>query len=851
MATSPIEQDETQGPPHEGADDAPSVVRGGDVDNEAQSPFKGLGALLEESDEKKIADTVVQMVRDQAPLRKRHRAEWECAKAWVRGVRGVKVRRNLEDVNDVELVVPLGAYDLPPIMDRSDELCEKTVSHLLADPPVPEAEPATDSDSDRDSAEFTTRLLIAEGAESGYNNLAVVRRAERKACVFGSGFVYPCVDPTGGGWRPMEIRALETATTVQDATLDPESGAPVADDDERLETRYVMESGQLTDDSMQAKRQWLPKIKPEVLTGESVVLLPPTCSSIADAVGTVLIRYTPLGKLKGEFPDTVGKLNDDQLRELIGWHPDVIKRPKDGSRDIGRSSGGGDKVPDTALVCTLSLYFTSHYSYPKGAYIVVANPDVAPVLHRQPWAGVVESSDGDVSEECLSVPLAQFRQFDDDVYDDPFGYGLVWKIGPADEARGEIIASWLDYIDRFGHPNMLYPMGSNVDVDAWERRDGSPIYFNPQGQPVQEEIPSFPPDGKEFLDRLTQAQDSASGLEETAQGADSPNVTSGIQAQTVIQQAHVNLATVRANMSDGQERLWRIIAQLIRVFYTIPQTLKYQGEDGAYKRREWSRADLGSTKDIRIARGSFTQQSPEQKQSNLDVRYQAQLIDADEYERLSSSNLRASTGIQDNPHRMRVRQQISAWRENEPEREQLDAAMAAQQQQQMAQQAAAMQMQEAPADPMAQAQPVQAPPMEDPLAKLDPFADMRPVDDEQDVAAIRHRELRRELAGSRFAKAHPMWKDRLVAAYTKARQAAGVATVAEQQQAAAQQAQMQADQAAQQQGAQSKDKSADRDAKAQESDAARQFQAQSQDSKQQHELEREAMRAQGAPLQPA
>ena len=139
-----------------------------------------MGALLEEPDEKKVCESVLQMIRDQAPSRKRRRAEWECAKAWIRGIRGVRVKRGLEDRNDVELIVPLGAYDVPPLMDRCDELLEKVVSHLLADPPVPDAEPATDSDQDRDAAEFTTRLLTIEGAESGFNNLSIVRRAERK-----------------------------------------------------------------------------------------------------------------------------------------------------------------------------------------------------------------------------------------------------------------------------------------------------------------------------------------------------------------------------------------------------------------------------------------------------------------------------------------------------------------------------------------------------------------------------------------------------------------------------------------------------------------------------------------------
>jgi hypothetical protein len=845
----------------------------------SQEPFHGLGALLEQADDKKVADAIVQMVRDQAPARRRRRAEAEVAKAWIRGIRGVRIRRQSEDRNDVMLQIPLGAYDIPPLMDRTDELLEKVVSHLLADPPVPDAEPARDDDQARDASEFTTRLLTIEGSESGWNNLSLVRRAERKAGIYGSGFVYPCIDPTGGGWRPMAVRALATAQTVEDATRDPTNGEPLPEDDERLTTRYVLpnedenQPAALTDDKTQADRQWLPKIRPEVLTAEQVVLLPETCTSVGDAVGCILIRHTPLGKFKGEFADKVSGLSQDQLRELCEWNPEDAKKARPGfvgGKNVNTNVGNGsDNVPDTALVCTLSLYFTSHYAYPKGAYIVIANPAVVPVVHKQTWSGMVElgeepgvSGETATDEEMLMLPLAQFRQIDDDVDDDPLGRGLVWKLGPPDEVRGEIVAAWLDYLDWSNNPNVMLPMGSNVDGADWDRRDGTPLYYNPAGQPVQEQIPPFPSDGKEFFDRATQAQDSASMLEEVAQGVDSPNINSGVQASYTIQQAHVNMAMLRANFADGQERLWRLTTQLYRVFYTIPQILKFQGDDGAYKAREWSRIDLGSTRDVRIARGSFTQQSPEQKQAMLDQRAAAQLIDREEYERLSASNIRPAIGFQDNPHRMRVRRQISAWRDGPP----ADFAQQyANYQTQVAQyQATAQQAQmaDAQAQQLAASTGQQPPPPTDagqpPVDTLNPFADVRPVDDEQDVARIRWLDLRREMSSAGFAKRPPEWQQYLVDAYTRARQAAGVSTIAEQQQAAQAQQQQQTQMVQQEQASKAAEAQADRevaqsneDAKRGDAESQRAFEADQSAEERQHETELTAMQAQGAPIQGA
>jgi hypothetical protein len=806
----------------------------GETVDQPQSPFAGLGALLEEQDSKKIVDTIVDMIREQGPARKRRRAEWECNKLWLKGVRGARVRRQSEDRNDVELVVPLGAYDLPPVMDRCDELLEKFVSHLLSDPPLPDAEPASDSDTDRDAAEFTTRLLTVEGAESGYNNLGLLRRATRKAGVYDSAFVVISIDPTGNGWQPMEIRALPTAKTVQDATIDPMTGIPVADNDERLTTRYVRDDQSLTDSSSEAQRQWLPRLCGEVLTGENVGLLPETCSGIADATGVFIVRYTPLSKLKAQFPEQLKDADDDTLRKLIDWRPEDTEHAKKAflrKQHIDRTGDG--KISDSALCCTISLYFASHFAYPKGAYICAAGGDM--VLHKQPWSGMVETEPGKVSEEMLMLPVAQERHLDDDVDDDPYGKGLMRKIGPADDVRGETILAYLDYMDRFSHPQMFLPVGSIIQPGEALSRDDTPILFNPQGKPEWEDVPNFPSDAKEMLDRATAYQDSAIGLEETAQGGEAPNVTSGIQAQIVVQQAHANMSTARQNLADCQTRLWRIVAQQLRVFYTIPQKLKYQGDDGAYKEREWTRVDLGSTRDIDIARGSFTQKSPEQKQQQLDQRLMARLIDPEEHERLSAGNIKAILGYQDNPHRMRVRRQIAAWRSGPgPDFQQKQAQYQATYQQW---QAAAQQAQ------LAGQQPPPAPP--DPATPFDP----RSVDAEQDVARVRWLELRREIAGTYYTRCDPVWRQKIDAAYEAARKAAGIMTLQEQQQAQAAQAQAQEKQALQQAAMKERAAGARQASQqthdANESDAQRAFSREQETARAELERERAAMNAQG------
>lgn len=749
---------------------APSVGQGLVAQGYAN---QDLGPLFDLPDDRSRCLAIAQLVKDQGRTRKRRRVEWECYKLWIRGVRGVYVKRNPEDRNQVELQIPLGAADLPPVLDRADELLEKFVAHLLSDPPVPDAEPASDEDDDRDAAEFTTRVLTSEGAESGYNNLGVVRRACRKAGVFGSGFVYAYVDPTGGGWQPMQVRCHPLAQTVDQALIDPQTGQRITSD-VGLVTKYVAEDGSLTSQKGKAKRQWRPKVRCDVLTGEHVVLVPETCSGINDADAVVLIRWTPWSTLQSMFPDTLSGLTTDQIRMLAGWNPEGSEGTMPGFVQQARGGtpiGTTDSVPGSTLIPTLSYYQRSGGQYPKGCYMVAAHPEVAPILHAQPWCGMVEPSPGQLDEECLDLPIAQFRQLDDDLDDDPMGYGLIRKIGPADEVRGQIIMAFLEYLDQFLSPNTYIPMGSIIDADDFAARDGRVLYFNPQGKPEIEQVPAFPADGKEMLDRATNAQDSAVMLQETVQGGEVASVTSGAQVDAIAQLAHQNMATTRANTADGQERLWRIVAQLIRVFYTVPMQMQYEGEGGQYKAREWSRVDLGATRNIKIAAGSFTQQTPAAKQQQYDQRFQQQLIDKDEYDRLSASNISPLLGTQDNPHRVRAQRQVAAWNDGPPDDWQPPQAQRT-----------------VGPDGTPQIQPAQDP--------ANPFLDVRPVDQEQQVAAIWWHELNRAMSGPawlRFAQ-YPQWRQYLVDRYEQARQWAGIQTLAEQQQAqqAAQQAQMQA-----------------------------------------------------------
>jgi hypothetical protein len=758
----------------EGEDDSRPAVNESTTNAkpDANTPtMQGRGPLLEEEDEKKVAETIAKWLKDQSKARRKRRVVVAWIKQCLKGVRGLQIRPSNEDVTEIELYRAPGMLGLSTIMMRARQLIERVVAHLLSDPPAPDAEPEDDSDMAKEAADLTSRILTIEGSESGFNTGMLLRRALRKASIHGSAFLYPCIDPTGGGWRPMEIEALPEAQTVNDATIDPDTNAPLAAGDPRLELRYVRPDKTLSDSPAEAERQWMPKFHVDILTPDHVALLPEACSGIGNALGAIVIRYPMVSELRGKFPK-FAKFKDEDIKALLSWRPEETRnsQPFDSSVEKLRmqSTGDGKKVDDSARLCTLTLYFKSHSAYPTGAYIVVSGDRV---LHKQPWSGMVENGEN-VVEECLDVPLAQLRQIDDDEDDDPMGRGIAFELCEIDGQRSYILDAWNDHLDRITHPWMFVPLGSTITPAQLQLRTGEPLYFNPQGKPEMEKVDPFPADGKEYFDRTTAAGNDSVGLEETAQGTEVSSVTSGAQAAVVVQQAAKNLSGMKHNTADCVERFWRIVVQQWRVFFTIPMQAKYLGDDQSWKTTEWSRADFGSTRVIRIKPGTFTQLTAEQKEAKAAQQLQTGVIDQQQFREVVASGIRPTLGIRDNAHVVRIKRQISLWDDGPPEQWQPPAPPMMMDQ--MGQQVPAV-------DPMT-GQPMPAPP--DPA---NPFADRREVDQDRAVATIRYQELALHQSEASYIRKPAPWRAYYVAALNEARLACGAYTLAEQQQAQAQQ----------------------------------------------------------------
>jgi hypothetical protein len=746
-----------------------------------------LGYILDEENEEKVAKFIVKLREDQSAPRNRRRALAKACRAWRAGQRWVRLEKS-QDQNLWRVYFPPGTASAPPTPNKTDRLCRRLVNTILVDKPYPECEPAGNDNEDKDAAEFATQYLAVKGAPSELNMNREIRAAMDKGMTYGSAFGWVTMDPHAGGHRPRSLLAHPMAEHADDALTDPQTGA--AAPEEALTERYQRPDGYLTDDPADADWQWMPSPKIRRLTPLQLDLLPSTATGIADADGVVLAYLTSLGDLQTAFPETIDKLTDAQLEKLCTYRPskmeDILppftKEPEHQKYKSGPKDG---QYMPSQMVIAHVCYYRSCAEYPLGAYALVGGDSL--VLHRQKWTALmpqprgVDGKEPPPKEECLDLPVAQCRSLDDDVNDDPMGVPLVEKLGPSDEIRASAFAYEMEHMFRFANPNVFLPVGSIVQPGQLRLHNNEAVYVNPQGAPFYEPVPPLSPTIPELRVEMTAEMDDESGLQQAAQGVEDPSVKSGIHAQTIVQEALKAVTNLKDNAGDYYIRLNQIVLQLTRAYCTVPQLMKFKGKDGEFKAKEFARTDFRNTRVVTIARGSFTMHTLLAKQEAANNALQNGAIDIEEYKELTGGNVSPVIAQQENPHLLRIRRQVDIWRDGMPPewpqamqqyQLQLQEFQLVQQQQQMAQQQAAQLQQQGIPVPAPQTAPMQPPPK-----PPGPFDPRLPIDDEPMAAKIRHRELAKLMASTKFETQPPEWQQVLLETYALDKNAAGIMTV--------------------------------------------------------------------------
>jgi len=701
---------------------------------------------------KEAAKALVRMWTTQREKYARHEVEWEVNEKRRGGDCNVWATKT-QDQQSWQVYKPPGSADVPPaVFNKSDRLCQRLCSQVYADPPVLKATPESGSSEDRDAADLSTRVLRDVDAESTLNDLEAHRAAFDVASSFGSGYIRYFADPKGGGRHPVTVEAGQGATTAEDATRDPMTGQPRPGPFVR---RFVAPDGALTDDTKAAALRWHPKLCREVLPANHVRFWPETADDLWDAEIVLVAKYHTWGTLKGWYP------------ELAETPPEVVERltrserPERTERLLPQLNGKPkDPKPervDDRLVFTLLAYATECPSYPDGLEMLVLGESV--VVFRRGWV-----MDGPNGREPMDIPLTQIKQFRGP-RGNPHGIGLMHLLGPASEWRASLAGAMQDILDRILNRKVYVPTNSILQGKQAHLQYMTHIPINPGGEPKYEDVPTdaLEPAGDLFA-IATREMDDASSLQEAGQGLQDKSVQSGKHAATIISQVQAGLSDIRQNAARASERAGRVKLQLVRRYYTVPALLRYTGEDGEFKVRAWRGADLRSTKDVSLVPGSLSMLSPMQKAERAMMYGQAGLIPPDDLREMVLTSTGSEIGWQDNPHVLRVRQQVAKWEGGPGE----DGVAEPVPLGGYAPAVMADPMTGAPV-PIPGAPPVPQGPMVDPRAMA--IFDPRPVDAQPDVAVLRVRELGRAMAGHKYGQFPAEWRAALDMAYQAAVQA--------------------------------------------------------------------------------
>lgn len=711
--------------------------------DEAMKP----GQLLTLKDEE-LAKLCVRMWESQNTILSRVEAQWDVNEKRRAGIKNVQLRMEGDDLSWRAWTPPSSEQspDVIHAMNKAATLCRKLSAIMFADAPAPLPEPDSGEDEDRDAAEFSERILLDLQKPTRLNTIRNARLAFDKGSTFGSGFIYYCMDPYGGGRMKLQVDAGYDPETKQGATKYEEaSRQPDGRPWPYYREMFVKEDGTLIEEPKEAAERNVPALCEELLTGRNVRFLPHT-DDIFAASGVMIAAFVPWGKVRKQFPE-LSKLDDSERKELFTFKPKralFLLAPEE--RRVLKQEQDN---PDEQRVFVQTIYYKSCPDYQRGAYVTVVGGK-KPVVQEE-WC--FEDDNGLTIP--LPLPLTQYGQFSEGT-DNPYRHGTMEIVGPGNEIRANLIGDLLDSIDRQINRKVFVPLTSILRPEDLRQQGNTTVPINPGGEPHYEEVPSFPADGMNLFQITTKEMEADATLGDVAQGLESPQVQSGRHAQAITAQVHAALSDLRSNIELGYLRACHIQLMMVRAYYDTPQRIGWVGEDGAYKERRWTGADLRSTGDVSLKPGSLTMLSPISK-SQLAVQFaQFGFVHQDDLRDMLSSNLGGMLGLRDDPFVTRIRRQIAQWLEGPPEGWQ-------------------PQMQQVPAvDPAGQpmVDPSTGQPQLQPQQVIDPVLQgifrPYPVDDLPNVALVRLRELSKTMSKTEFAIQPIEWQFGLLQEFGRA-----------------------------------------------------------------------------------
>lgn len=691
---------------------------------------------------------------------------------------------------------------MSPVPNKLADLCSKFVEALMVDPPAPSPNAEDDSEEAERAAEMAEEFLTQDGGEEGTRDHKLFWDALDAATSKSASFLHYWVDQTGNGWVPLQIKAHPFAQDPANPMVGPD-GSSTTD----LVLRYVTapEGGQFTEDPSQAAPQWLPKIRVDLLHREHVRCFPET-ADVADAEMLILLHFCTIADAKRRWPETVGQMDDGALASLCDWMPPRYLHLLPPAQRARWKIANGDQTDpkgsanDERILFYYACYRRSTPDYPKGCKVYVSGANAGTILGRGTLSAEVPNPKGGTDVKVLEIPVNAII-LDDDADDrDPMGKPLCARVGGSNDAAQQLATGYLESLDINLHPATYSPVTSPVTGDdiANSRATGDHIpVLSALDYPKYEE-PRELPGVREMIEFSYEQMDSAMSTSKPAQGADSQQEVSGVARQIAVQQSNVAMGRAQQRLASAFERHWRIKCQLAQAEFTVPQMIRYEGEDGAYKQEWWSGVDFARVTSVSMKAGTGTMMPPQQKVQYVQSLQSMGFLSPDDAIDIAKPTFSKSLGVTVDSAQQRVERQVGAWLKGPPSPEWIQQAQVYQQAKAIADQAnaqaqAKFQATQAQHDAEANAaatanvphdatMPQPPPPVQpmDPMTgqpmapPWTPFGPL-PCDDEPMTAQTRQRRIKKLMEGVRFDAQPPEWQQVAIAEYTRMRQAVAAA----------------------------------------------------------------------------
>lgn len=661
---------------------------------EQQSPFAGMGPLLEEPDEK-VFLTTDGLVMRQEILAINHLMQDQ---HWTYVKLGYPWSTLEKDPNrsTYRQFLPYGsaAITIQAVPNKAWDLVNKTTEALLVDFPQAECEPGDDSDDAQGACDLGDRFLSQDASEAGTNDAVLFNDRVARAMTCASSYLECWTDPTGGGYVPLQIPAHPQAQSPMQPMIGPD-GMPTPSPVLRYVTSVgpdgqATEESQFTTDPTKAAPQWQPKLRASKWQREHLRVFPET-ATVDNAQKVIILGYATLDEGKRRWP-SIAQMSPEDLTKLCGWQPPryVVLLPLF-QRARWQLTDGRDKEKqgssDERIFFYYHIFAKASPDHPKGADVVVTGALDKFVIDRKILSAEVPKK-GEATEQppevagqigapqepeketrCMEIPIVQITPRGDPDEQDPTGRAYIEMVAGAIENNAHLALSASEAIDKNLHLEGYSASTSPVDGQTREnsRATGDLIpIVRPEDKPVWGEKIPFESAFFNLYELSDQAINSIGSAERAAKGQDNSDEKSGKAIQLATANNNVSLGGMSHAVNNAYTRWCRIKLERVMQDFTTQQKISYVGEDGIYKQEDFDAIDFALIGKVIIKAGTGSLITPDQKVQNIGGLVTAGLLNVDEGKDAARPAFSRKLGLQPNTALQRIERQISEYEKGPP-----------------------------------------------------------------------------------------------------------------------------------------------------------------------------------------